>query len=67
MMDKSVNDIIGVHDTGNHGVDQPTTRSETITIIAEEFGYEAEFVSAEVEAMWLKTMMKVIYCPALRL
>ena len=50
MMDKSVNDIIsacmtlGIMVSINQRLD-----SETITIIAEEFGYEAEFVSAEVE------------------
>ena len=50
MMDRSVNDIIsacmtlGIMVSINQRLD-----SETITIIAEEFGYEVEFVSAEVE------------------
>ena len=50
MMDRGVNDIIsacmtlGIMVSINQRLD-----SETITIIAEEFGYEVEFVSAEVE------------------
>ena len=50
MMNRSVNDIIsacmtlGIMVSINQRLD-----SETITIIAEEFGYEVEFVSAEVE------------------
>ena len=50
MMDRSVNDIIsacmtlGIMVSINQRLD-----SETITIIAEEFGYEVEFVSTEVE------------------
>ena len=50
MMDKGVNDIIsacmtlGIMVSINQRLD-----SETITIIAEEFGFEVEFVSAEVE------------------
>ena len=50
MMDREVNDIIsacmtlGIMVSINQRLD-----SETITIIAEEFGYEVEFVSAEVE------------------
>ena len=49
-MDRGVNDIIsacmtlGIMVSINQRLD-----SETITIIAEEFGYEVEFVSAEVE------------------
>ena len=50
MINRSVNDIIsacmtlGIMVSINQRLD-----SETITIIAEEFGYEVEFVSAEVE------------------
>lgn len=50
MMDRGVNDIIsacmtlGIMVSINQRLD-----SETITMIAEEFGYEVEFVSAEVE------------------
>ena len=50
MMDRGVNDIIsacmtlGIMVSINQRLD-----SETITIIAEEFGYEVEFVSTEVE------------------